>query len=63
MVSAPFGTTNEHGYPYFELISCEKNSDSVGNKALVMWPSGDFRATAYKFIAFLYCQQTRLSLI
>ena len=25
---------------------------SVGNKALVVWPSGDFRATAYKFRAF-----------
>ena len=29
------------------------HDNKVDNKALVVWPSSDFRATAYKFIAFL----------
>ena len=48
MILAPSGTTNELGYPIFELISCGK----ISWQWSVVWPSSDFRAIAYKFRAF-----------
>ena len=48
--TAAFGTTNEQSCLIW--INCVWKK-SANNEALVVWPSRDFRATTYKFRAFL----------
>ena len=43
---------NQRTRSYLIWINCVWK-ESVDNEALVVWPSRDFRATTYKFRAFL----------